>query len=97
MVSPQTETAVEPISRADKNSLGNRSMTLEAVRKMLLQKTKQHAIYAGSSGLKGWCREYGVTHSHASEFVKGKKKPGSDLLEALGLEWRVMRKLPQNT
>jgi hypothetical protein len=67
-------------------------MTLDDVRKLLLRKAKQHSIYPGSSGLRGWCKAHGVVHSHVTEFVKGHRNPGSDVLDALGLEWRVMRK-----
>lgn len=68
-------------------------VTLDAVRKLLLRKCKPYLSKDGRGfGLKGWCRAHGVASTHASDFLQGKRNPGSDLLEALGLEWRVMRK-----
>lgn len=67
-------------------------MTLDAVRKLLLRSAKPFAVYKGSTGVKGWCKANGVANSHACEFLNGQRNPTSDLLEALGLEWRVMRK-----
>lgn len=67
-------------------------MTLDAVRKLLLRRAKPHQKYRGTTGVKAWCEAHGVAAAHVSEFLNGKRGPMSDLLEALGLEWRVMRK-----
>lgn len=68
-------------------------MTLHAVRRLLLRKCKPYLAKNGKGfGLKPWCRAHGVAPTHASDFLTGKRNPASDLLEALGLEWRVMRK-----
>ena len=65
---------------------------LEAVRKLLLRRAKGASRYKNATGVKAWCKAHGVANSHASEFLNGKRLPTSDLLEALGLEWRVMKK-----
>lgn len=66
-------------------------MTLEQVRNLVLRKAKPYTGQKGF-GLRGWCEANGVAQTHASDFMSGKRNPGNDLLEALGLEWRVMRK-----
>jgi hypothetical protein len=67
-------------------------MTLEAVRRLLLRRAKGASRYKNVTGVKAWCKTHGVANSHASEFLNGKRLPTADLLEALGLEWRVMKK-----
>lgn len=68
-------------------------MTLESTRKLLLRKCKPYTAKDGRGfGLKPWCRAHGVAPTHASDFLSGKRLPAGDLLEALGLEWRIMRK-----
>lgn len=67
-------------------------MTLDQVRKRLLRAAKPFAVYRGSTGVRGWCIAHSVHAPHVSEFMNGKRPPAPDLLEALGLEWRVMRK-----
>ncbi|MGY3527236.1 hypothetical protein ACVISU_000004 [Bradyrhizobium sp. USDA 4452] len=68
------------------------SMTMTEVRKLLLRRAKPFAKYRNSTGIKAWCAAHSVANSHACEFLNGQRNPTSDLLEALGLEWRVMRK-----
>ena len=67
-------------------------MMLEAVRKLLLRRAKGASRYKNATGVKAWCKAHGVANSHASEFLNGKRLPTSDLLDALNLEWRVMKK-----
>lgn len=67
-------------------------MTLEAVRELLLRRAKGASRFKNAIGVKAWCKANGVSDSHASEFLNGQRLPASDLLEALGLEWRIMRK-----
>ncbi len=67
-------------------------MTLDEVRKILIREGKKCQIYRGTSGVTAWCSEHGVSKARASEFLSGKRLPTTDILEALGLEWRVMRK-----
>lgn len=68
-------------------------MKLDHVRRLLLRKCKSYVASDGRGfGLKPWCRAHGVAPTHASDFLSGKRLPATDLLEALGLEWRVMRK-----
>lgn len=73
--------------------LVGRKMNLDQVRKRLLRECRPYVAKDGRGfGLKPWCRANGVASTHASDFLSGKRNPASDLLEALGLEWRVMRK-----
>lgn len=68
-------------------------MTLEAIRKLLLRKCKPFIASDGRGfGLNAWCRAHGVSSTHASESLSGMRLPTADVLEALDLEWRVMRK-----
>lgn len=67
-------------------------MTLDQVKKMLLRRAKPYRKYRGTTGVKAWCEAHEVNRSHVSSFLSGKRHPGNDLLEALGLEWRVMKK-----
>lgn len=67
-------------------------MTLDQVRNLLLRKAAKHTTGRKGAGIYGWCKAHGVSRSHATEFVNGERLPTTDLLEALGLEWRVMRK-----
>lgn len=45
-----------------------------------------------STGVAKWCKLHNVNRGHVSEFMNGKRAPTSDLLNALGLEWRIMRR-----
>lgn len=67
-------------------------MTNEDVRKLLLRRAKPYRKYRGTTGVKPWCEAHGVHASHVSDFMTGNRNPAPDLLEALGLEWRIMRK-----
>ena len=59
-------------------------MTADEVRALMDKRVKP--------SLTEWCRVHGVAKSHASEFLNGKRLPTTDLLDALGLEWRICRK-----
>lgn len=63
-------------------------MTLDKVRALLL-----HEIH--STSLREWCEAHGVSATHTSEFLSGKRGPSPGLLDALNLEWRVSRKPPR--
>ena len=71
-------------------------MTLDEVRMKLREEASEFcgtgARGAKGFGLRGWCEHHGVAVGHASEFLNCKRGPTSDLLEALGLEWRVVPK-----
>ena len=67
-------------------------MSADDVRKLLLKRAAEYRTHRGF-GLRGWCAEHGVSPTHASEFLNGKRGPTSNLLEALGLEWRITRKV----
>jgi hypothetical protein len=41
--------------------------------------------------LREWCRLMGCHSGHVNEFIKGKRKPPSDLLKALNLQVRYVR------
>jgi hypothetical protein len=71
-------------------------MSFEDIRKIL---RAQIAEFQGTGargtkgiGLRGWCEENNVASGHASEFLNGKRYPASDLLQALGLEWKIVPK-----
>lgn len=66
-------------------------MTLDDVRNLLRKRSASYKAHCGT-GVRGWCTAHKVQASHATEFLKGKRGPGSDLLDALGLEWRITRK-----
>ena len=57
----------------------------EDVRQLVRLRMKQHAKRRGSTGFTAWCRSNGIAKSHASEFMRAKRPPCSDLLAALGL------------
>ena len=62
-------------------------MTEEQVRKLARKHMKPFAKKRkGSTGFTAWCRAFNVNKGHASDFMNGKKGPGSDLLGALGLQ-----------
>jgi hypothetical protein len=62
-------------------------VTADQVRKILARRIAK-------TNLSAWCREKGVNRPHASEFVNGKGPPPSDVLAALGFEWRIVRTRP---
>lgn len=44
-------------------------------------------------GVRAWCRAADVRcNSHVSEFLTGKRSPSSEVLDALGLEYRIVSK-----
>lgn len=67
-------------------------MTDDAVRALLLKRAKRFAKYRGATGVIGWCHKHGVSRSHTNEFLNGKRGAATDLLDALGLEYRIVRK-----
>lgn len=70
-------------------------MTEDQVRELFVRRLEKHRGRRGSIGLRPWCRAHGVTVSHASEFLGGRRLPTTDVLDALGLEWRITRKRKQ--
>lgn len=67
-------------------------MTEEDVRDLVRQRAKLYARNKNSTGFTEWCAQAGVNKGHASDFMNGKKLPGNDLLNALGLEWAIVQK-----
>lgn len=67
-------------------------MSEEQVRVLLLRRAKPFAKRKGSTGVTAWCKHYGITNTHVSEFMNGKRAPASDMLDALGLVRSYSRK-----
>lgn len=67
-------------------------MTEDQVRFLLQRRARSFAINRGSSGIRGWCEAKGVAYPHVSEFMNGKRSAATDLLNALNLEYRIMRR-----
>ena len=68
-------------------------MTYDEIRARLLAEAAPYRIEGPqSNGVSIWCAKHGVNKSAASRFLHHKLGPGSDLLEALGLEWRIVPK-----
>lgn len=67
-------------------------MSEEQVRALLLKRAKRFAKRRGSTGVTAWCSHHGVTSTHVSEFLNGKRAPASDMLDALGLARSYSRK-----
>jgi len=66
-------------------------LTEDDVRELARLRMKQYAVTRkgkprkGSSGFTNFCRKFNVQKSHASQFMNGRARPNTDLLEALGL------------
>lgn len=68
-------------------------MTEEDVRALLLKRAKLFAgKRIGSSGVTRWCAAHGIAKSHVSDFLHGKRGPSTAMLNALSLEWSIVRK-----
>lgn len=67
-------------------------MTLDQVRALLLARAAKFKIRARETHLGQWCKAHRVSKGHVSEFLNGKRLPTTDILNALGLEWRICRK-----
>jgi hypothetical protein len=46
-----------------------------------------------SKGVAKWCAKHGVHHGHVGQFLKGRRGPPADMLEAMGLEWAIVNKV----
>lgn len=67
-------------------------MTEEEVRSLVLRRARPFVDRAGSSGVRAWAAAHGLPTGHVSEFLNGKRGPALKLLDALGLEYRIVRK-----
>lgn len=68
-------------------------MSIDDVRELLLAEARKCEPQPWrSTGIAKWCTKHGVNRGHVSEFMNGKRAPTSDVLEALGLEWRIESK-----
>jgi hypothetical protein len=68
-------------------------VTLDQIRALLMKRaSKFKTKRVGSTGIPGWSKHHGVNKSHVSEFLNGKRLPGTSILNALNLEWRIVRK-----
>lgn len=72
-------------------------MTPDDVREMLRREFAKHIDgRKGSTGMTAWAVAWGVRKSHLSQFMSGKRDhPMTDVLNALGLEWRITRCAPR--
>lgn len=68
-------------------------MTLDDVRALVLKEAEPFKGKREGRGIRKWCEAKGVSASHTFEFMNGDRLPCSDLLEALGLEWRIAVKV----
>lgn len=66
---------------------------LDQVRNLIADAALPFARRKGSSGLRGWCEHHNIACSHTVEFMQGKRGPATSILNALGLEWRVVHKV----
>lgn len=67
-------------------------MSGDEVRALIVRRAARHAKRRGSTGVTAWGQANGVSRSHLSEFMAGKRAPTTDILDALNLEWRIVRK-----
>jgi len=67
-------------------------MSEDQVRDLLRRRAKPFAKRKGSTGVTAWCSHHGVTNTHVSEFMNGKRAPATDMLDALGLVHSYSRK-----
>ncbi len=67
-------------------------MTPDAVRALVQKRARRHAARKNSTGVTAWGKAHGVAKSHLSEFMAGKRLPTTDILDALNLEWRIVRR-----
>lgn len=68
-------------------------MSPDQVRALLLTEARKlEAKPWRSTGVGLWCRKHGVHKGHVSEFLNDKRLPTTAILDALGLEWRIMAK-----
>jgi hypothetical protein len=68
-------------------------MTVEELRVLVRDQCREHMKpKKNSTGLSGWCLEHGLSKGQVSEFLNGARSPPPKMLDALGLEWRIVRK-----
>jgi hypothetical protein len=66
--------------------------TEDDVRELLLKKAKGCGLRQGATGVNQWCKKHGVFTTSTSAFIHGKIPPSTKLLDALGLERRIVKK-----
>ena len=68
-------------------------MTYDDVRLLVLERAQPYkSDRVRSTGVTRWCADNGVSSKSLTSFMSGKTGPGTDLLNALGLEWRIVPK-----
>lgn len=67
-------------------------MTEDEVRALVTKRAAPFARRRESTGECGWAEHHGIARSHLSEFMTGARGPASSILDALNLEWRIVRK-----
>lgn len=68
----------------------DRTYTEAHVRKLVMEAAKPFAHSEGSTGVTAWARRHNVAKGHLSSFLSGDRGPNSDVLNALGLEWKIV-------
>lgn len=70
-----------------------RPVTEDEIRDLVRKQASPYATAkVGSTGVTIWGIMNGVHKGALSSFMAGKRAPGTDLLDALGLEWRIVPK-----
>ena len=68
-------------------------MTYDDVRLLVLQRAAPYkSARINATGVTRWCADHGVSSKTLTSFMSGKLGPGTDLLNALDLEWRIVAK-----
>lgn len=67
-------------------------MTEDDVRQLVRDRAKLYAKNKGSTGITAWCAEANLNKAHVSEFMSGKDRAPTDMLDALGLEYAIVQR-----
>jgi hypothetical protein len=67
-------------------------MTEDDVRQLLLRAAKPFAVNQNTTGVTDWARHYGISAGHMSQLMNGTHSAETKIWDALGLEWRIVRK-----
>lgn len=66
-------------------------MTYDDIRLMLLEQAAPYkSDRVRATGITRWCAVNGVSSKNVTSFMSRKTGPGTDLLNALDLEWRIV-------
>jgi len=70
-------------------------MSEDEVRELVRKRSARHVKRLRSTGVTAWGKAHGISKGHLSEFMTGKRAPTTDILNALNLEWRIVRRRTQ--